>query len=277
MKKGETPQFNEAWWKEGRPLLFSDPGLDKKLKEYEVAEDQFAYDKMLKSLGEIREMAKTIVGKCKDADTVEALKKYPNLISTKETEIKKKIAEAKAKESQNGNPAPQKMGGPVVIWSRDVAEQVTKKYAAKWLDFKGCVVQLKLNDDILKVLEKEEDHATPAFMVDDANELCDKVVDEIVAKARSLEPGLLKGRKPEEISAELQKDVKTLVTNLGIQVSKIPAARWNKFVAQKKQYKEYKIQSAQSVVLGTLGVIASGLSIAAAVPTGGATLALGIV
>jgi hypothetical protein len=139
------------------------------------------------------------------------------------------------------------------------------------------VVQLKLNEDILDVLEKEEDHATPAFMVDDANELCEKVVDEIIAKARSLEPSLLKGGKPEDISGQLEKEVKTLVTNLGIQVSKIPKARWDKFVAQKKQYKDYKIQSVQSVVLGTLGVIASGLSIAAAVPTGGATLALGIV
>jgi hypothetical protein len=277
MKKGETPQFNEQWWKKARPLLFTDPGLDKKLKDYEVAEDQFNYDKMLKSLGEIREMAKTIVGKCKDTDTVEALKKYPNLISQKETEIKKKQIDAKAKESQNGKPAPQKVGGPVVIWKRDVAEEVKKKYAAKWLDFKGCVVQLKLNEDILDVLEKEEDHATPAFMVDDANELCEKVVDEIIAKARSLEPSLLKGGKPEDISGQLEKEVKTLVTNLGIQVSKIPKARWDKFVAQKKQYKDYKIQSVQSVVLGTLGVIASGLSIAAAVPTGGATLALGIV
>jgi hypothetical protein len=142
MKKGETPQFNEQWWKKARPLLFTDPGLDKKLKDYEVAEDQFNYDKMLKSLGEIREMAKTIVGKCKDTDTVEALKKYPNLISQKETEIKKKQIEAKAKESQNGKPAPQKVGGPVVIWKRDVAEEVKKKYAAKWLDFKGCVVAL---------------------------------------------------------------------------------------------------------------------------------------
>jgi hypothetical protein len=276
MKKGEIPQFNEAWWKKARPLLFTDPGLDKKLKDYEVAEDQFAYEKMLKSLGDIREMAKTIVGKCKDADTVEAMKKYPNLISTKENEIKKKISEAKLKESEN-KPVPQKIGGSVVIWKRDVAEEVKKKYPVKWLDFKGCIVQLKLNDDILDVLEKEGDHATPAFMVDDANELCEKVVDELIAKAKLQEPALKKGKKPEEASAELGKEVKTLVTNLGINVSKIPAARWNKFVAQKKQYKEYKIQSAQSVVLGTLGVIASGLSIAAAVPTGGATLALGIV
>jgi len=227
-------------------------------------------------------MSKTTIDKCKPAihaDTIEVLKKYPALITVKTTEIKKKQTEAQQRATTASSKAPpQKMGGAVVIWKRDVSAEVQKKYPAKWLNWKGAVVQLKLNEDILDVLENEGDHATPAFMVDDANEACDKVVDEIIAKARSYEPLLVSGKKkPEDITAELSKDVKTLVTDLSITVSKIPQARWNKFVAQKKQYHEYKIKCAQEIALGTLGVIGGAAGVAASVPTGGASLALGIV
>ncbi|HUB78616.1 MAG TPA: hypothetical protein VMB03_07470, partial [Bryobacteraceae bacterium] len=200
MRKGEIPQFNEKWWKAARPaVMFTDPGLDRKLKDFEVAEDRFDYDKMLKALAEIRAMAKTCMDKCKPAihsETIDALKKYPNLIDRKESDVRKKQTEYKQRLAQKAaqQAPPQKFGSQVVIWERDVAAEVRKLYAAKWLDFKGAVVKLKLDDEILDVLEKEDDYATPAYMVDDANDLCKKVVDEIIRKARSFEPALAKGK-----------------------------------------------------------------------------------
>jgi hypothetical protein len=283
MRKGEIPQFSEKWWKAARPaVMFTDPGLDKKLKDFEVAEDRFDYDKMLNALAEIRGMAKICMDKCKPAihaETIEALKKYPNLIVQKENDVRKKQAEYKQRMAQKAaqQAPPQQFGSPVVIWKRDIAAEVRKQYAAKWLDFKGAVVQLKLDDKILDVLEEEGDYATPAYMVDDANDLCKKTVDEIVRKARSAEPAMAKGKKGEEVAAEMAKEVKTLVTDLGTQVAKIPQARWDKFVAQKKQYEDYKIKCAYDITVGTLSVLGGAVAIAGAVPTGGASLALAIV
>ncbi len=280
MKKGDTPELNEQWWLKNRPIRprFSDPGLDKKLKAYEVAEDRFDYEKMLIALADIRSMAIKTISACKPAfhaDSIEeVLKKYPSVIGPKEAAIKKKLVEAKQKAASKSAVRPQKIGSPVVIWSRTLEDQVKKKNPPDWLSIKGFKFELKINDDILDVLEEEKDHATPAFMAQDAEELFQEVVEEIVAEAKAIEP---KVRKDPKIATELNKEVRTLAINLGEQLVKIPQARWDKFVRQKEQYKEYRIQSAKTVALGTLGVAGGALAVAAAVPTGGASLALGIV
>lgn len=168
----------------------------------------------------------------------------------------------------------------VTIWKRDVAEEMKKAYKSKAApNIKGYVLELSLNDAILDALEEENDHVTPQRMVEDAQDLCEATVKELNTKLRGLD-ATLDGKPEDEIDKGLddfEKLMEKEVKELGEQIKKVPAARWIKFVATKKKYKDYKIESGIKVAVGSLGAIGSGLAIAAAVPTGGASLALGIV
>ncbi|EDY17402.1 hypothetical protein CfE428DRAFT_5088 [Chthoniobacter flavus Ellin428] len=168
----------------------------------------------------------------------------------------------------------------VTIWKRDLAEEMKKGYKSKTIpDIKGYILELILNDEILDALEKENDYVTPQRMVEDAQELCEKTVAALNAKLKDLDakvagkPKLVVEKAVEEFKKLLEKEAR----DLGNALKKVPAARWAKFIATKKQYKSYKIDCGFKLTLGTLGAVGSGLAIAAAVPTGGATLALGIV
>lgn len=170
--------------------------------------------------------------------------------------------------------------GSVKIWERDVSDQMKKAYKSKALpDIKGYKVELTLNDEILDALEEENDHVTPQQMVDDAQELCDEVVADLTKDLKKLDSDL-DGKEEDEVEKgckEFEKELADQVKELGKKVAEVPKKRWAKFVAAKKQYKDYKIDSGFKVTIGTLGAIGSGLALAAAVPTGGATLAMGIV
>ena len=168
----------------------------------------------------------------------------------------------------------------VVLWERDVSEQMRKAYKSKALpNLKGYSVELSLGGKLLKAFEKEKDHVTPQQMVEDAQELCDEVVADLNKDLKKLDTDL-DGAEEEEIEKRcdaFEKEMAKQVKELGKKVAKVPEIRWQKFVDAKEQYKDYKIESGFKVTIGTLGAIGSGLAIAAAVPTGGASLALGIV
>lgn len=170
--------------------------------------------------------------------------------------------------------------GRVVIWKREIDSEVKKIYKSVTLpSIKGYVVQLELSDQILDVLEKENDHRTPALMVEDAQEACAATVKTIAARLKQLDEAC--NGQPVDVVEKAVKAIKPSIegeiSKLGLELKNVPKARWDKWVATKKQYKDYKWDCAGKVTLGTLGAIGSGLAIAAAVPTGGATLALGIV
>ncbi|MCZ6837547.1 MAG: hypothetical protein O7G85_17360 [Planctomycetota bacterium] len=275
MKKGATPELNQKWWSKNKAKTLKKTGLGDALKSYEVAIDLMDDPRALKSLSDVKKKVAGAFGLCKKkekfySDTIAALKKYPGIIQKEETRLAKKIKEL-TKGGGAAAPPKQKVGKDVVIWKRDIASEVKKIFSPDWLkDWKGTIVQLKLNDDILDVLEKEEDYATPAFMVEDAQDACKKTVTAIAKIAANIHK---KGSGHDTFPKLAKQEIKSLEA----EIKKIPQARWNKFVARKKQYKDYKIKSGFDVALGTLGTIGSGLAIAAAVPTGGATLALGIV
>lgn len=170
--------------------------------------------------------------------------------------------------------------GNVVIWKREIDSEVKKIYKSVTLpNIKGYSVELSLGGTILDALEKENDHRTPALMVEDAQDACAEVVKSIAAYLKQLDEAC-NGQPIDKVNKAVD-TAKTVIhdkiTKLGIELKKVPKARWDKWVATKKQYKDYKWDCAAKITLGTLGAVGSGLAIAAAVPTGGATLALGIV
>jgi len=272
MKKGAVPKLESKWWSKNKAKTLSKTGLGAALKTYEVAIDQLDEAKAIKALGDVKKKIAIGVTACKKrssfySETLAALTKYGPIISKEETRLKKRLQELKAAAA----PPKQKVGKDVVIWKRDVSELVKKQFKPDWLvPWKGAEVKLKLNDDILDVLEKEDDLATPQFMVEDAQDACKSTVAEIVKKAKEID-------KKGDGHDKFPKFVATELSKLETKIKKIPAARWRKFVARKAQYKAYRINAGFDVALGTLGVLGSGAAIAAAVPTGGASLALGIV
>lgn len=283
MKKGAKPELSQKWWSKNKAKTLKKTGLGAALKDYEVAVELGDNKRMLNSLSAVKKKLAVAFGACdrkRHAESLEALKKYPGIIQKKETAIKKSIKEAAAKAAKAVPAAPkQKIGKKIVIWQRDVAEEVKKKYKPQFLaKFTGFVVKLRLNDDILDVLEAEGDYVTPQFMIEDAQDLCAASVEKIIKEGKRVE-SVSKSNPAAtgKITAAFKVFVVMEVKDLGKEVAKIPALRWNKFVARKKQYKTYKIQAGFDVAIGTLQLAGGGLAIAGAAATGGASLALAIV
>ena len=291
MKPGELPQFNEKWLKGARPksVFFSDPGLDKKLKEFEVAQDLFEYERMLKILDAIGGLADRVADACKkfekinsdNANTIKAMERYPALIAQMKTKVKKSQAKARTeaqKHAANGDAVPpQQMGSPVLLYKADLAKEIAQTYKGRWFDFSGYRIELKINSDLIKIMDKSGPGGT-AFMVEDARDAVADAVKEISAKANEFGAVLDKHpRRAADFTDDLKKITDTTVAVLSRELDEIPKRRWAEFIQRKKAYKDYKIKTAKNIVIGTLGLAASGAAIAAAVPTGGATLAFGIV
>jgi hypothetical protein len=168
----------------------------------------------------------------------------------------------------------------VVIWKRDIDAEVKKVYKCHTLpDIKGFHVQLELSGQILDALEKEKDHRTPALMVEDAQEACAATVAVLAKHLEALDKkchGMAQAAVDKEVK-NIKRIFEAEVVELGHTLEKVPKERWDKWTATKKEYKHYKWDCAGKITMGALGAAASGIALAAAVPTGGATLALGIV
>ena len=80
-----------------------------------------------------------------------------------------------------------------------------------------------------------------------------------------------------KIDALLAKQMKTAIEKYQPVFEKIPEARWKKFVASKKQYKQYKIKTGLDITIGVLSTAGGAVAVAGAAATGGASLVLGIV
>lgn len=277
MKKGVTPELDSKWWAKNKAKTLTKTGIGKALRNYEVARAKEDDKLVLKTLSAL----KTAIGKGVSmansklhADTIAALKKYPKLIEAEIKLAKARIARD-AQAAKGGSVPKQKVGKDVVIWSIDVGLKVQEKFKPAWLEsFKGYKMALKLNDDILKLLEAEEDYVTPAFMVEDAQDVGKETVDAIVNAAKKVDG--FKG-KPQDVDkkrADFVRLAEALIKSQAKKLQKIPATRWKKFVARHQQYKDYKIKAGFDVTMGVLGVAGSAAGI---VGTGGAGLVLGIV
>lgn len=169
----------------------------------------------------------------------------------------------------------------VVIWGREVASEVSKVYKSKTLPgLKGYKVELLISDQVLDVLEEDGGgQRIAAQMVEDAQKACEATVALLATELKKLDAECLKGTEDsiKKRAASFDVFIKSEVNKLGAKLKAIPEARWKAWVATQAQYKKYKVDTGIKIVMGTLGAVGSGLAIAAAVPTGGATLALGIV
>jgi hypothetical protein len=167
------------------------------------------------------------------------------------------------------------------VWSRDIGSEVNKIYKCATLpNLKGWEVSLEIGREILDILEKEDDFRTPALMVEDAQDCCKNTCETIVKYLQELDKKCTKDPKiasvakaVQEVNGKIDKEIKSL----GADLTNVPKKRWETWKKTKKQYKSYKWSCAFKVIGGTVGAIGSAVAIAAAVPTGGATLALGIV
>jgi hypothetical protein len=271
MKSTDTPKFEQQWWKKNKGLLVPETGFGKLLGAYEVAEDQMDYAAQITALDKIEVALPKVIQLCKkDNDTVTVLKKFPNLIAGKKRDAKKKLDEEKQK-PQVTTPPKQQMKGLEVLWSRDFGEQVTKE--VKWVNMKGYKVELKVNADGLDLLDKVDGGSTAAFMMQDAETICRKYVAVFVKDLNNLDQKL----QPQERQKKVDEMFKSVHPKLCAEVKEVPNVRWKKFISDKPMWKEYKIETAANITIGSLTLVLGALNIAAAVPTMGATLPLAIV
>lgn len=283
MKKNAVPELNYKWWNKNKSKMMKKSGLGKALTVYEAALDQMDWAKALKALSEVKKKVVVAIGACNKtlhADTIAALKKYPKIIQRAESDINAKQVAEQVRAAKP--PAPkQKIGKDVVIWKRDVGVEALKKYTPRHIGgIKGYTLQLKLNDDILDVLEAEEDYVTPAFMVEDAEKVGQKMISEIVDQLKKFDAGWDKLGSAAD-PAKMEKLIKTqmlkTMTKYKALLEKIPVARWNKFAARNKQYRDYKIKTGLDISIGVLSTTVGALGVAGAAATGGASLVLGII
>lgn len=278
MKKGVKPELSARWWTRNKAGTLGKTGLGAALKEYEVAEDLMDYARMLKALRGVEKSVKIATGKCNrslHAETLQALKKYPSVIAMKKAQTMKK----NAAEKEQAAPPKQKVGKKVVIWSRDVSKEIHKVCPAAAPSGFKANVELRLNDDILDILEKERGHDVAAFMVEDAQKACAATVASIVKTYKDC--AKLVARDPRNVDDAMKKYEKAVTKELDElpkRLVRIPAARWAKFVARKKQYRKYQVITAFKLPINGLSVVGSGLGViggAVGVATG-AGLPLGI-
>ncbi|OUS38209.1 hypothetical protein A9Q94_03250 [Rhodobacterales bacterium 56_14_T64] len=286
MKKNAVPELNYKWWKKNKAKTMKTSGLGKVLTLYEAAEDQMDWAKSLKALSEVKKKVVVAIGCCDaktHAETIAALKKYPGVIQKKQVELEGKLKDeiARAKDASSAPAPKQKVGKDVVIWKRDIGVEALKKAKPKNIaSLKGYEVKLKLNDDILDVLEAEDDLVTPAYMAEDAEKLGQRLITDIAGMLSKFDEAYEKVSDPKDVAkidALLTKQMKTAVAKYQPVFEKIPEARWKKFVASKKQYKQYKIKTGLDITIGVLSTAGGAVAVAGSAATGGASLVLGIV
>jgi len=167
------------------------------------------------------------------------------------------------------------------IWSNARALKPTRA-SAVLPDFEFPSFKLEIDGKVLDALDTDSSGArVAAYMVEDAQ----GVYEEYRKAAQSLLGDLdsactRKGVDKEEVAKRtknFESKLASLTKDAQASLTKVPAARWDKWVATKKEYKAYQIKAGVKVGVAVLGTVGAGLSLAAAVPTGGASLALSIV
>ncbi len=289
MKKGAIPELSQKWWSSNKGKTVPSTGLGEVLKTYEIEKNKSSmdYEEMLKALEKVGPAVTKAIKKCNKtlhAETIEALERYPAVIEKEKKWIEKNYEAYQKKflEEVEGKVPPQKMGGPVVIFERNLGEQVTKKVGKlKNIDFKmGVKVKLTLNDDILDLMEKAKTKSDAAFMTEEANDRCNKLIEDISKLLVDANGALdkLDEDAGDKLLDKVESKVSTLIQVAETDIAKIPKQVWNEFVKREQQYKDYKIKAGLDMTIQVLtvtgGAVATG---AAAAGTFGAGGALGVV
>lgn len=181
------------------------------------------------------------------------------LIHKKDTTAAKKLTDV-----NNVVPVKQKIKRGVVIWKRNLADEVEKVYEPRLMRPKKFDISLELNGDLLDLFEKEKDYATPQFMVEDAQKACAATVKIVANYLKSFDTMCAKSKiDPKKASKAVQKAIVSDFEKLQKKIEKIPNLRWKKFVASKQQWKKYKVVSTVKLGMGSFSMVASGVGIGA--------------
>jgi len=177
------------------------------------------------------------------------------------------------------------MANHEVLYETDLAKEF-KKAGVEVLDFKfkPCKVGVALNKEWADRLRESKDAAILQQIVRESQKAVAAYIDEVKRSGDELnkaiesveegkrDPAVIKNAKRawQDIchkgAAELNKELST-----------IPRSCWDRLCKRKKQYKAYKVESGFKVTMGVVSLIGTGVSIAAAIPTMGGSIAFTIV
>jgi hypothetical protein len=267
-----APKVDSDWWKKFEDTRhLKSPQVKQALSVYQEAARQHDYHAMAAALSQVHTAAKALYDHEHQSMAQGELVNFLKAV---------KHAWEEAEKQAKASAPKQTISGPVRLWEIDMGDEVEKKYPNSWLEIKGYTVTLMVNGDIRELLEKEKAHAVAQTMVDDSHVLCDRAIAHILAVLHNFDPAKsgnpsLEGAKLAEHEAE--KEIRATVTKLAAEVAKVPQVRWNHFLEQHAQYHSYQLKVAGDFVLGTLSLGAVVTGVVLAIPTGGASLALGIV
>lgn len=287
MKKGATPELDQKWWSKNKAKTMKKSGLGDALKDYEIAKDSLDYSDMLAKLALVKKKAlfakKSCCNKKLHSETVAALGKYDGVIKKEEKWIttNQKAYEEQFAKAVSGEIPMQKIGKDVVIWKRDIGVEVLKEIKPSNLDIEfKAPMELKLNDDILDVLEKEKDKVSPGLMGEEAEKRSKALVKSIVELLKKIDTAL-PSKSPQDqdkLLAAAEKSIEKQLDDEVKLIEKIPNALWADFLKRKKQYKNYRIKAGTDLAIQTLkvagGAVATG---AAGAGTFGAGAIIGVV
>ena len=169
----------------------------------------------------------------------------------------------------------------VVIWS-NACSMKPAKASAVLPELEYPSFKLELDDKALDALEGDKSgERVAAYMVEDAQGVYDEFMKAAQAALNELDAACkAKGVGKDDIAKRVKafdSKLASLSKSTQANLEKVPGLRWDKWVTTKKEYKTYQIKAGVKVGVAVLGTVGAGLSLAAAVPTGGATLALSIV
>ena len=169
----------------------------------------------------------------------------------------------------------------VVIWS-NARSLKPAKASAVLPELEYPSFKLELDDKALDALEGDKSgERVAAYMVEDAQAVYDEFMKAAQSALNELDAaGKAKGAGKDDIAKRVKafdSKLASLSKSTQAKLEKVPGLRWDKWVTTKKEYKTYQIKAGVKVGVAVLGTVGAGLSLAAAVPTGGATLALSIV
>jgi hypothetical protein len=169
----------------------------------------------------------------------------------------------------------------VTIWS-NARSLKPAKASAVLPGFEYPSFKLELDDKVLDALETDKSgERVAAYMVEDAQGVYDEYRKSVQNALGELDEACQrKGITKDEIAKRaknFESKLSSHTKNVEASLTKVPGVRWDKWVSTKKEYKSYQIKAGVKVGVAVLGTVGAGLSLAAAVPTGGATLALSIV
>lgn len=157
------------------------------------------------------------------------------------------------------------------------------------MDYAGLNFQISLtiNADLYDAISAKKAANLLQFMVEDAQGKTDRTVRTLILKSREYEAKKAQSAKLQNpmkrmeimipASRELRADIGAEIKVLCRQLEQVPQKWWSTYIQSKEEYKQYRIQSGLKIAIGGLMLTGTALSIAAAAPTGGASLALGIV